>query len=229
MSDRWASPRFGGGALGDGHQLRRHLDPRSVAGVDRAEAVAVLVEGVDPHAEGAEPCDHGWAGSCPASCRCCAPGRRCAPRRGSPMSTRTCSASASRSTATYSARPACSAYWFRIRRCASSGRRPSVWQSIDRVPRSSPLVVVERRDQQVHRVPRVGAVEGRQVGDPAPALVLGVEALGRGRTGTAPSPRRVELLHQLGDRGEGAEQDLAGLVVAGDRHHLQGARRRGRR
>ena len=51
---------------------------------------------------------------------------------------RTFSARASRSSAVITARPACSAYVWSTRRCASSGRLPLTGRSMARVPRSTP-------------------------------------------------------------------------------------------
>ncbi len=50
-------PGATGGRLGDPDQLVRQRDPAAVGGVDGAGAVAVLVEGLDPHAVGLEALD----------------------------------------------------------------------------------------------------------------------------------------------------------------------------
>ena len=80
--------------------------------------------------------------------------------------------------------------------------------------------VVERGDQQVHRLPGVRVLDRLDVGHPAPALDLRVEALLRHELEVAPVLGDLELLHQPGDRREGAQQRVARLVAARDRHHL---------
>ena len=66
-------------------------------------------------------------------------------------------------------------------------RRAGRWRA-SRAAR--PSVVVERRDQQVERVPGVGVVDRLDVGDPAPGLAGASGRAARGgRTGAGPSRR----------------------------------------
>ena len=150
--------------------------------------------------------------------RCC--GRSCGPPRPAGPARPGPRARARSRTA----RAACSAYASRIRRCSGPGRRPSIGQVDGRAcPRSSPSVVVQRRDQQVERVPGVLHVERLDVRGPS----RGCRCRGRcGRgagTGRAPVVGVRDLVQQLVDGVRRALQLRAGLVAAADGLDVAGA------
>ncbi len=217
--DPLGPPRRRRGPLGDGDQVRGHLDGGAVAGVDRAEPVAVLVEGVHPHAEGAEALDqagldllqHGADVALAGGVADHLAGRRQHPDLvGERLALDGDVERPGRLLGVPVEDPA-------VRLVGA----PAVGRAVDGQGAAELAVgAVERRDQQVEGVPGVVALDRLEVGHPAPALDLGVEGLVGDELEHAPVLRVLELLHQPGDRREGALQRLAGLVAARHRHHL---------
>ena len=101
-------------------------------------------------------------------------------------------------------------------------------------PRASPVVghvhrehaqqlavaPVQRRAQRVHGVPRVGTLDGRGVGHPAPDLHLGRERLVGDEEERAPVLGQLELGEEGGEGGPRAQQRGPHRLLAGDRDGL---------
>ena len=137
---------------------------------------------------------------------------------------RTWSASASRSRAVTTARPACSAY--RLEHAALRlARAPAVGRAgrSTSVPRSVALVVVAAGRSAGpagarRRARRAASTSGTQPQvSPTPGSR---RSCGTKRSRPHSSAFSISA-HQPVDRGAGAQQLVAGLVAAGDRHHLE--------